>query len=623
MAKHRLPVVRPDRSDPDPTAEVGGRRAAAAGPAPQLASLDRLLMIADIARTVNDFRPLEETLIRICERVSRLSGYDITAFFMPDDRAQALVIRGSWGINPAYIQYVNRDNPIWLVETGQLDLAPAAEAYHTGQPVTMADVELEPRFESRKQSARLAGYRSITCIPVILRSQVIGVLTCYGHQPHQPSSEEQELLQLVGRLAGIAIETARIAEGKRQALAELRQLSERLHQQNEELSRLSAIQSRLTGELAQPDATAVERTARALAEITDRAILVSGPTGYEVAYQGPPEAREAMALIAARRDIAQQLRREPLLSVEEHSCLRIGVAEMPLGMIVLRPGLDDPHGIAALAATHAAAVLGAELHSERANRALEMYARPAVLMALAHGLYGSPQIREAAGILGIPVDAQVRLALFRCSTADAAQRLSHHVEALTGAGWPAIAMTCDGRDSVALLRPGGAAALRRAGAALRERHPEVEQIGVSSCLPGLAALPSGRHQARTAAAVDSAGRCPTGTTFFEDLGTFGELVQDLPPGRAEELVRHTLGPLREHDEAHGTQLVKTLAAYVRHQGRVKEAAAELHLHPNTLHQRLRRAAELGDLDLHDFRDLGRLVLALEWDRMLRARAGSE
>lgn len=589
----------------------------------RLATVDSVLMIADIARTVNDFRPLEETLNRICERVSRLRGYDFTALFMPDDQAQALVVRGCWGMSRAYVQHVNRKHQIWLETTGQLDLAPAAEAYHSGQPVALPDVELEPRFESRKQSARLEGYRSITCIPVILRSQVIGVLTCYGHQPHRPSSEELEVLQLVGRLAGIAIETARVAEGQRKALAELRQLSERLHGQNQELSRLSAIQSRLTGELAQPDATAVERIARTLAAITERAVLVSGPTGYAVAYEGQPEAREAMEQIALSRDVAKRLRQEALLSVQEHSCLRIGVVQTPLGMIVLRPALKDDHGIAAVAATHAAAVLAAELQSERADKALQMYARPAVLLALVYGHYSSAQVREAAGVLGIPADVELRLAVFRCATPEAAQRLSHQLEDLLNAGWPLVAATGDGRDTLALLQRTQTPVLRRAATALRQVHPEVERIGVSGRLFGLASLVSGRHQARTAAAVDSGGSKLASATVFEDLGAFGELAQDLPPGRADELVRQTLGPLRDHDAAHGTQLVKTLAAYIRHQGRVRVAAAELHLHPNTLHQRLRRAAELGSLDLHDFRDLGRLVLALEWDRILRARSELE
>jgi len=44
-----------------------------------LAAVDNVLVIADIARTVNDFRPLGETLNNICLRVSGLQGYEIRA----------------------------------------------------------------------------------------------------------------------------------------------------------------------------------------------------------------------------------------------------------------------------------------------------------------------------------------------------------------------------------------------------------------------------------------------------------------------------------------------------------------------------------------------------------------
>jgi transposase-like protein len=586
-----------------------------------LTSLGSVLMVADIARTLNEFRPLDETLERICERVTGLSGYDFTALFMPDGAGQALVIRGSWGLNPSYIDYVNHEHPVLLDDTRQLGLAPAAEAYRSGHPVTLPDVELEPSFQPWKAAARLQGYRSIACIPVILRSQAIGLLTCYGRDPHQPSREELELLQLVARLAGVAIETARVAAGQRRAVDELRELSTRLRQQNEELLRLSAIQSRLAAELADPDVTALERTAGTLAELTGRAVLVADPAGRAVVFAGASAERAPMAEIAARRGLAGRMRLEPLLTVNDHTCVRIGVADLPLGMIVLRPALEDERGTAAVAASHAAAVMAAELYSERADRALELHARPAVLRVLAHGLYQRAELREAAGVLGVLADAELRLVVLRCASSEAAHRLSRRTEHLRDPGWRCVATTSDGRDSLLLLHSPGSGALRRTCAALRDRYQEIERIGVSGPLRGLEAVASGRRQATIAAGVD-VGDSPS-ATLYEDLGAFGELARDLPAGRVQGLVQQTLGGLRAYDEARGAELVKTLVAYLRHQGRVRKAAAELGVHPNTVHQRLRRGAELGGFDLDDFGDLSRVVLALEWDHMLRAATSSE
>ncbi len=581
-----------------------------------LNSVDNVLMVADIARALNDFRPLGETLERICERVTGLSGYDSTALFMPDPDRRQLVLRGSCGLSPAYVDYINRDHPILLDDSRQLGLAPAAEAYRSGHPVTMADTELEPSFKPWKPGARLQGYRSLGCIPVIVRSQAIGVLVCYGRAPRHHPSEEIELLQLVARLAGVAIETARVAEGQRRGVEELRELGEQLSRQNQELSRLSAMQLRLTQTLDDPDATTLELIAQTLAELTDRSVLVSAPFGHTVVSVGRAEERKAMAVVAGRRELVRILRQQPMVDIGGHTCLRVGVAEIPLGVIVLRPDLGDKSGTAALVASHAAALMAAELHRERADLALLMHARPAVLLALAHGLYPQALLREAAGVLGIPVDAQLRLALFRCSTVESAHRLSRRISTIRGAGWAAIAATSDGHDTLVLLDPVDPSGLRRAGAELRHTVLEIQAIGVSSVLNGLGSLGSGRHQGQAAATIDGG----TSASLFEDLGVFGELARDLPPGRTEVWVEKMLGKLRAYDRARGARLVDTMAIFVRHQGRVKLVAAELGVHSNTVLQRVRRCAELGGFDLRDFRDVARVVLALEWDRMLHAQA---
>jgi hypothetical protein len=63
-----------------------------------------------------------------------------------------------------------------------------------------------------------------------------------------------------------------------------------------------------------------------------------------------------------------------------------------------------------------------------------------------------------------------------------------------------------------------------------------------------------------------------------------------------------LGPvatLRDHDEAHQTAYLATVAAWLDHPGDPREAAARLHVHPNTLRYRLQRLSDVVDLDLHD------------------------
>jgi DNA-binding PucR family transcriptional regulator len=81
----------------------------------------------------------------------------------------------------------------------------------------------------------------------------------------------------------------------------------------------------------------------------------------------------------------------------------------------------------------------------------------------------------------------------------------------------------------------------------------------------------------------------------EVLGVYRFLLA--PGGREEaaEFVRRTVGPLLVHDAARGTDLARTLEEYLA-SGRQHTATAErLHIHANTLYQRLTRiGAVLGE-----------------------------
>jgi DNA-binding PucR family transcriptional regulator len=72
------------------------------------------------------------------------------------------------------------------------------------------------------------------------------------------------------------------------------------------------------------------------------------------------------------------------------------------------------------------------------------------------------------------------------------------------------------------------------------------------------------------------------------------------------------GPLEvlgAHDETRGTAYLRTLAAWLDHPGEPARAAAELHIHANTLRYRMQRLGEVVRLDLDS--PAARLALRLE------------
>ncbi|MEB3367672.1 PucR family transcriptional regulator [Saccharopolyspora mangrovi] len=60
-----------------------------------------------------------------------------------------------------------------------------------------------------------------------------------------------------------------------------------------------------------------------------------------------------------------------------------------------------------------------------------------------------------------------------------------------------------------------------------------------------------------------------------------------------------LTALHDHDAEHAADLARSLLAYLDHFGDVKAASSALHVHPNTLRYRVRRATDLTGIDLAD------------------------
>ena len=141
---------------------------------------------------------------------------------------------------------------------------------------------------------------------------------------------------------------------------------------------------------------------------------------------------------------------------------------------------------------------------------------------------------------------------------------------------------------------------------------------------GVAATSDALHEDRLVAAHAEARRC---LDTLVRLGRVGEvsdpaglgvarlLLGDNDPEHVAAFVESMIGPVRAWDERRGTGLVDTLEAWFASGGRLKEAAAALHVHPNTVTQRLDRIGELlGD----GWRDPSRsldLQLALRLERL--------
>lgn len=134
-------------------------------------------------------------------------------------------------------------------------------------------------------------------------------------------------------------------------------------------------------------------------------------------------------------------------------------------------------------------------------------------------------------------------------------------------------------------------------------------VGASSPMTDVSDLVRMRRQAVWSLGLALQAPEP-GVVFAEQqLGLARWLNPDL------ETVRHlsseALHPLRTYDAANGSDLVRTLVVYFRHQGRLRPAAEQLFVHEHTLTYRLKRIEQLTSKSLKNYRDAFELWLAVE------------
>jgi purine catabolism regulator len=134
--------------------------------------------------------------------------------------------------------------------------------------------------------------------------------------------------------------------------------------------------------------------------------------------------------------------------------------------------------------------------------------------------------------------------------------------------------------------------------------PEVA-LGVSDVLGHPDRVPDAAREAGWAeAAAHNLGR---------PVVRYGERTPLFLPrtlGEADAAADHVLGPLIAYDEAHGTELVRSLDVFLEHNRSWQRAAGALFVHKQTLVYRMHRIEELTGRDLRDTGDVVQLWLAL-------------
>jgi hypothetical protein len=525
-----------------------------------------LRVLYDTATDLTAIRDVEAILKAIVRRTRVLVGTDLAYLSLNDYETRESYIRVTDGATTALFRNIRMPlgaGVLGAVATGE---APSQSADYPAD-------RTKSHLESSDRAVEAEGVRAIMGVPLRVGGSVIGALLVADRHPHEFSSEDIALMESLGTHAAVALENARHFSEMADALAEL----DRAQQQNlatvRALEELSSIDRRLMEALAAPNT---------LPEL--HALLCeSAATTSPVRFNADGRELTLMSAVAGEQQLASLIVAGVLspaqIAVLERSALVLSVA-----LLFERTFQDAQYRLQL--------ELIDELLSSRPQDSVSVARR-----ASQFGLSGS--VRLVARVIGVEEDQRHRaLAVLR-----------REME-----GRPGIVALHEAH--LCLIEParpdddGGESFL----AALR-RHRITATLGSSEPVAGFAALASAHAEAQAVLAALLALSRAGEAADRAALGTAGMLLGAMGSHFTEQLLAAQIGPLLDYDQRRGTELTLTAWRFLESDGALAVAADSLHIHANTLRQRLQRIdAVLGEgwrrgsrtLDVHVALQLWRL-----------------
>ncbi|MGW2870106.1 helix-turn-helix domain-containing protein [Kitasatospora sp. NPDC001225] len=549
-----------------------------------------LTALFDTAGDLAASRDLDTVLQAIVRRARMLLGTDTAYLTLPDEAAGDTYMR------------VTDGSVSVLFQTLRLSLGHGLGGLvaQTARPYATPDYRTDERFHHTgtiDAGVLDEGLVAIIGVPLLLGGQVIGVLFAADRSPRAFSPDEVALLCSLAAHAAIALDTAKSLADTRAALAELNAANELVRAHSAAVQRAEQAHDRLTDLVLR--GAEVPDVAAAVAALLGGEIAVLDAEGEPLAGRSAPAAELAEAVAASRAEGRSVRHREQWVCA-------VLAGHDALGTMVLRgrPDLDDADRRLFERASVVTALL---LLLRRSVAETENRIRGDLLTDLLTAPERDPAGLTARGRrLGVDL-ARPHLVL----VAEPADGKTDERGRLAGAArrylFGSRGVSAEHAETVVLLTPvesgsGGSGS----GGAVGAGDPEETARQAAERLARLAGFPvtvgAGRPAAGPSALAASYGeglRCLRALRVLgragegasaRALGFLGVLLGD--GHDVDGFVGATLGPLLAYDARRGTELVRTLRAYFDCGGSLTRAKDELHVHVNTVVQRLDRVEAL-------------------------------
>ncbi|MFD3911561.1 helix-turn-helix domain-containing protein [Streptomyces sp. NPDC058603] len=430
------------------------------------------------------------------------------------------------------------------------------------------------------------GLVAILGVPLRLGGNVIGVLYAADRSERGFARDEVSLLGSLAAHAAVALDNARLLQETHTALAELNAANRLVERRSASVERAAAAYERFTGLVVRGGG--VEDIAHAIGEALDGSVVVVGPDARPLSRAGatrPPDGYPGEGSVAE----AMARSRAQGRAVDCGGCTVAAVAadQEPLGALVIS-GVKELDETGRLILERGALVTALLLLFRSSLAQAEERVRGDLLTDLLterHG--GSLAVRERARRLGTDLDKPHVVAVVAGDDIPT-QRMSAAAGAYASAR-RGLAGRHEGRT--VLLVPGDdpSAVARAVEAGLRTALTRPVTVGAAGPLSGTAVRDAHAEAVQCLGALQALGRAGSAAAMG-DLGFLGLVL-----GRhadAYGFVRRTLGPLTDYDDRRGTSLLDTVESYFRHGQSLARTSAALHVHVNTVTQRLERVGQI-------------------------------
>jgi hypothetical protein len=167
------------------------------------AQTDALAERADLAEALNAINGVVHSTLDFDDIMRRAVGQGVAALHAD---AGTIVLRDgdSWMV--AYEYGVSREEVGLRLSADEAPIAARVSA--TGQPVAIADLEMEPSLSVG--FSRAHGLRAVVAVPLIVRQEVTGDLAFWEHQPRSFSETETDFANQLGSTISLAVDNAHL-----------------------------------------------------------------------------------------------------------------------------------------------------------------------------------------------------------------------------------------------------------------------------------------------------------------------------------------------------------------------------------------------------------------------------